>query len=125
MQVRVKKGEESFSLDFSQATAWRQLGYEIVIDLPYVLDDDDYAQLSAGSTIAIESVTITPPSNVAVLSEGSDGVSEVITDADQAIAITKQVLSATITNPVVLGKPRSQTISTDAQGRIISVINEY
>lgn len=127
MQVIVRKGEESFHVDFAQATTWKQLGYDIYIELPYKLDDEDYAQLAAGGTIAIESVVITPPSNAAalLLGEGAEGSTEVITDSEQANTITKQVLSATVTNPVVFGDPIKQTISTDAQGRIISVINEY
>lgn len=127
MLVIVQKNDERFSVEFAQALAWKQLGYDIYIELPYKLDDDDYAQLAAGGTIAIESVVLTPPSNAAALSlgEGVEGSTEVITDSEQANTITKQVLSATVTNPVIFGDPIKQTISTDAQGRIISVINEY
>lgn len=126
MQVTVKKGEESFHVDFSQAESWKQLGYDVYIELQYKLDDDDYAQLSAGGTIAIDTVVVMPPSNMATMSaDTTDGTTEVITDSEQANVVTKQVLSATVENPVIFGDPVKQTISTDAQGRIISVINEY
>ena len=126
MLVIAQKNDERFHIEFDQAPAWKQLGYDIYIELPYKLDDEDYTQLSAGGTIAIETVLVTPPSNPATMTlDGTSETEEVITDSEQAIAITKQVLSATVTNPVVLGEPTKQTISTDAQGRIISVINEY
>lgn len=127
MLVIAQKNDERFYIEFTQASAWKQLGYDIYIELPYKLDDDDYTQLAAGGTIAIESVAITPPSNAATLSlDGeTEGSTEVITNSEQANVITKQVLSATVTNPVIFGDPIKQTISTDAQGRIISVINEY
>ena len=128
MLVIAQKNDERFHIEFTQAPAWKQLGYDIYIELPYKLDDEDYTQLSAGGTITIETVLVTPPSNPATLSldgTGAGETEEVITDSEQAVAITKQVLSATVTNPVVLGEPTKQTISTDAQGRIISVINEY
>lgn len=137
MQIYAKKGNSQISIATTNMSDWMAIGYTIVVMLPYDLDTDDIAQLNAGASIAIQSVTITPPANqisaiaelpaqISTLStEETNNTTVENTDGELANKITKEVLELGHQQFDILDMPYGQTIEFDKKGRIVSVVNKY